>query len=168
MHCAQNLHASLHSICNIQFKLPSSILLHDYSTNQFCFFYLIFSCHKIILKQLKTHQYYCCFSPKWCPTLLQSHRLQPARLLYPWDSPGKNTGVGCHVLFQGFFLTQGLNPHLLQWQASSLPLSHQGSPKYINTPLPDLLLKNCKFVTPATDIHSNIQPKREKMKQKNH
>ena len=25
--------------------------------------------------------------------------------------PGKNTGVGCHVLIQGIFLTQGLNPH---------------------------------------------------------
>ena len=26
----------------------------------------------------------------------QPHRLQPTRLLYPWNSPGKNTGVGCH------------------------------------------------------------------------
>ena len=32
-----------------------------------------------------------------------------ARLLCPWDSPGKNTGVGCHALLQGIFLTQGLN-----------------------------------------------------------
>ena len=31
---------------------------------------------------------------------LQSHGLQPARLLCPWDSPGKNTGVGCHFLLQ--------------------------------------------------------------------
>ena len=38
--------------------------------------------------------------------------LQPARLLCPWDSPGKITGVGCHALLQ-IFLTQGLNPHLL-------------------------------------------------------
>ena len=28
------------------------------------------------------------------------------------DSPGKNTGVGCHALLQGIFLTQGLNPPL--------------------------------------------------------
>ena len=27
---------------------------------------------------------------------LQAHRLQPTRPLHPWDSPGKNTGVGCH------------------------------------------------------------------------
>ena len=43
-------------------------------------------------------------------------------------SQGKNTGVGCHSLLQGIFLTQGLNQHLLHWQANSLPLSHQGSP----------------------------------------
>ena len=28
------------------------------------------------------------------------HRLQPTRLPHPWDSPGKNTGVGCHFLLQ--------------------------------------------------------------------
>ena len=31
---------------------------------------------------------------------LQPHRRQPTRLLCPWDSPGKNTGVGCHFLLQ--------------------------------------------------------------------
>ena len=34
-----------------------------------------------------------------CPTL-QPHRWQPTRLPHPWDSPGKNTGVGCHFLLQ--------------------------------------------------------------------
>ena len=33
------------------------------------------------------------------PTL-QAHRRQPTRLPRPWDSPGKNTGVGCHFLLQ--------------------------------------------------------------------
>ena len=33
----------------------------------------------------------------------------PARFLCPWDFPGKNTGVGCHFLLPGIFLTQGLN-----------------------------------------------------------
>ena len=36
-----------------------------------------------------------------------------ARLLCPWDSLGKNTGVDCHFLLQGIFPTQGLNLHLL-------------------------------------------------------
>ena len=65
-------------------------------------------------------------SDSLCP-----HQLQPTRLLCPRDFPGKNTGVGCHALLQGIFLTQELNPHLLNllhWQADSLPLSHQGSP----------------------------------------
>ena len=31
---------------------------------------------------------------------VQPHRWQPTRLPYPWDSPGKNTGVGCHFLLQ--------------------------------------------------------------------
>ena len=35
-----------------------------------------------------------------CPTLCDPHRQQPTRLPRPWDSPGKNTGVGCHFLFQ--------------------------------------------------------------------
>ena len=31
---------------------------------------------------------------------VRPHRRQPPRLPYPWDSPGKNTGVGCHFLLQ--------------------------------------------------------------------
>ena len=45
---------------------------------------------------------------------LQPHELWPARLLCPQDSPGTNTGVGYHFLFQGIFLTQESNPCLLQ------------------------------------------------------
>ena len=55
----------------------------------------------------------------------QHYGLWPTRLLCPWDSPGKNTRVGCYVLLQEIFLSQGLNPHflgLLHWQAGSLPL----------------------------------------------
>ena len=53
--------------------------------------------------------------------------------LSPWGSPGKNTGVGCHFLLQGIFMTQGWNPylpHLLHWQVNSLQLSHPGSPRW--------------------------------------
>ena len=35
------------------------------------------------------------------------------RLFCLWDSPGRDTGVGYHALFQGIFPTQGLNPRLL-------------------------------------------------------
>ena len=66
-----------------------------------------------------------CAHAQSCLTLLQPHGLQPNRLLWPWDFPGKNTGVGCHLLLQGIFLTQGSNLRLLHWQVDSLPLSHQ-------------------------------------------
>ena len=49
-------------------------------------------------------------------------------ILCPWNFPGKNTGVGCHFLLQGIFLTQRWNTRVLHWQADSLPLNHQGSP----------------------------------------
>ena len=48
------------------------------------------------------------------------------------NSPGKNTGVGCHALLQGIFTTQGLNPcllYLLHWQAGSLSLALAGKPQ---------------------------------------
>ena len=35
-----------------------------------------------------------------CPTLCDPHKQQPTRLPRPWDSPGKDTGVGCHFLLQ--------------------------------------------------------------------
>ena len=44
---------------------------------------------------------------------VRPHELQPSRLLCPWDSPGKNTGEGCHFLLQEIFPTQRLNLSLL-------------------------------------------------------
>ena len=79
---------------------------------------------------------------------LQPNGLQPTRLLCPWNSPGKNTGVGCHSLLQGIFLTQGMNLcllHLLPWQVDSLPRApgkpHQMSstPHIIHLPIKYLL-----------------------------
>ena len=63
-----------------------------------------------------------CLVSKSSPTLLQTQGLQPARLLYPWDFPGKNTGAGCHSFLQGIFLTQGSNsglPHHSPWAGLS-------------------------------------------------
>ena len=73
-----------------------------------------------------------------CPKSLQPHGLQPTRPLCPWDSSGKNTGVGYHALLQGIFITQGSNPHVLcflYWQASSLPQAPPGKPyRYTASP----------------------------------
>ena len=63
---------------------------------------------------------------------LRPYGPQDAGLLCPRDYPGKNTGVGCHILLHEIFLTQALNPHflpLLHWQVGTLPLVPASSHK---------------------------------------
>ena len=72
----------------------------------------------------------------------------PTRLLCPWDSPGKNTGMGCHSLLQGIFPIQGSNPGLLHCRQILYYLSHQGSPSHAlkrskSIGLLSLFLKKC-------------------------
>ena len=62
---------------------------------------------------------------------LRPHGLQPARLLYPWNSPGKNTVVGCLSLLQGIFPTQGSNPGLLRCRRILYCLSHPEGPRIL-------------------------------------
>ena len=57
----------------------------------------------------------CCAKSLQSCLTVQRYGQQPSRLLCLWDSPDKNTGVGCDFLLQGIFLTQGSN--------------HQGSPE---------------------------------------
>ena len=71
-----------------------------------------------------------------CPTLCNPMDCSPARLLCPWDFPGKNTGVGRHSLLQGIFQTPGSNPGLLhcRWifhYLSHLKLSPTWNPVYM-------------------------------------
>ena len=72
---------------------------------------------------------------KSCPTLCDPMDCSLPGSSCPWNFPGKNTGVGCHFLLQGIFLTQGSSPHLLgllHGQADSLP---QAPPGKTVTPL---------------------------------
>ena len=68
----------------------------------------------------------CAKSLYLCLTLCNPMNCSPTRLLCLWDSPGKNTGLGCHALLQGISPIQGSNLHLfclLHWQVGSLPLA---------------------------------------------
>ena len=77
------------------------------------------------------------------------------------DSPGKNTGVGCHALLQGIFPTQGSNLcvlHLLHWQVGSLQLAPLGSPKFSSAAQLCLTLCNrmdCR--TPGFPVHHQLK-----------
>ena len=68
-----------------------------------------------------------CVSHSVMSDSLRPRGLQPARLLCPWKSPGKNPGVGCHSLLWGIFPTQGSNLGLLYYTQILYYLSHQGS-----------------------------------------
>ena len=118
----------------------------------FCIFIFIF-CYltdnmKVIIKEVimnfnlnviqgkvqHSQQFHKVASVRECEVTVMSDSLQPygllfPRLLCPWDSPGKDAGVGCHALSQGIFLTQGLSLlplNLLHWQIDSLPLLPPG------------------------------------------
>ena len=90
---------------------------------------------------------------------LLSHGLWPSRLLCPWDSPGKNTGVGGHSLLQDIFLTHGLTSRLLcllHWQSSSLPLAPPGKPKNVTQLYPTLWEpKDCSLT--GSSVHGILQ-----------
>ena len=75
-----------------------------------------------------------------CPTLRHPMDYSPPGSSVHGDSPGKNTGVGCHhALRQGIFPTQGLNPGLPHCRWIVYQLSHQGSPTALNHSLNILL-----------------------------
>ena len=79
------------------------------------------------------------------------------------DSPGKNTGVSCHVLFQEIFPTQGSSPGLPLCRQILYHLNHQGSPRileWVTYPFPgDLPNPRIKPGSPA--LQEDSSPTRE-------
>ena len=75
------------------------------------------------------------------------------RVLSPWDSPGKNTGVGSHFLLQGIFPTQGSNPGPLHCRRI---LYHLSTQLLINTVPNSLLLSGnaCLYITLALQLRT--------------
>ena len=72
-----------------------------------------------------------CLVAQLCLTLYDPINCSPPGPSVHEDSPGKNTGVGCHALFQGIFPTQGSNPGLPHCRCVLYHLSHQGNLLYI-------------------------------------
>ena len=78
----------------------------------------------------------------------------PARLLCPWDSPGKNTEVGCHFLLQGNFPTQVSNLGLLHCRSILYNLSC--TRQFETTPLPQSTWKLFRWASlnPACPVYT--------------
>ena len=80
--------------------------------------------------------------PKWkwnrsiVSDSLRPRGLQPTRFLRPWDSPGKNTGVGCHFLLQGNLPDPRIEPWSPALQADALTSEPPGKPRINQNVLP--------------------------------
>ena len=70
-----------------------------------------------------------CLVAQSCLTFCHLMDCSPPGSSVHGDSPGKNTGVGCHVLLQGTFPTQGLNPGFLHCRQILYHLGNEGSPE---------------------------------------
>ena len=68
-----------------------------------------------------------CVSHSVVPNSLQPHQLQPARLLYPWDSPGKDT-EWVAISISRRSSNAGIEPRSPALQANSLPSEPPGKP----------------------------------------
>jgi len=97
---------------------------------------------------------YACVHAQSCPTLCD---LMDCSSSVHGDSPGKNTGVGCHFFLQGILPTQGSNWHLLHWQAVSLFL------QCLIYPITNLYFRYCVFhvlklkkLLSLSSLYSNI------------
>ena len=77
----------------------------------------------------EAHQIFLCCVTQSCPTLCDTMDGSLPDSSVHGDSPGKNTGVGCHDLLQVIFPTQRLNPGLLHCRWILYHLSYQGSPQ---------------------------------------
>ena len=121
-----------------------SFYLEENSGNQPFSYFCTYSDHFLKLSLLRNlddlKQLYVCvrvwMCTRTCPHMLSSsvvsdslqpHGLQPARLLCPQNFLGKNTGVDCHSLLQGIFLTEGSNLGLPCCKQILYHLSHRGS-----------------------------------------
>ena len=112
---SSNIPYSFHHLVRLRSQVMHSFIhctsqsfLQRNRTNQM----LVYVC---IHTHTHTHMYICCcLVTQSCPTLVTAWTVA-RHAVCPWDFPGRNTGVGCHFLLQGIFLTQGLNFHLLHF-----------------------------------------------------
>ena len=94
-------------------RMKESSLFHAMTMQCFFFFFLpslllpslpsVLSFHAFIYSFIEKHLLNaacCCWVTSVVSDSVQLHRRQPTRMPCPWDSPGKNTGVGCHFLLQ--------------------------------------------------------------------
>ena len=91
----------------------------------------LWSNHFAVHACMRVYLYVCMLFIQLCLTLCDSMDYSPSSSLVHGNSPGKNTEVGSHFLFQGIILKQGSHPGLPHCRQILYHLSHQGSLIYI-------------------------------------
>ena len=95
-----------------------------------------------------------CLVARSCLTLCDPMDSSPPGFSVHGDSPGKNTGMGCHDFLQGIFPIQGSNPGLPHCRQILYHLSHQSSPyTYVQFSSVQSLSRVWLFVIPWTVAH---------------
>ena len=94
--------------------------------NPFLVYFCVYFGHATRHAESEFPMFACMLSCSVVSNSLRLHGLQAARLLCPWNFPGRSTGVDCHLLLPGIFLTQGWNSRLPYLQVDSLPPRHLG------------------------------------------
>ena len=97
-----------------------------WDTNFWLFITLSMSCLNLLCFTF-SHDAVLCLATQSCSTLCKSIDCSTPGFSFHGNSPGKNTGVGCHTFLQGIFPTQGLNPGLLHCRWILYHQSHQKS-----------------------------------------
>ena len=112
--------------------LLAFVLLYSVLQGQICLLLHVFLDFLLLHSRYNIYIYVLlCLAAQLCLTLCN-----PIDCILPGssilgDSPGENTGLGCHALLQEIFPSQGSNPGLLQYRWILYHLSHQESPRIL-------------------------------------
>ena len=107
--CLENPHGQKSLVSYSPWSHKESVTTEQLSTHRKCLAWCL----------VQTEKYWLCLVAQSCPALCDPMDYsRPGSSLYG-DSPGKNTGVGCHALPQEIFPTQGSNPSLLHRRQST-------------------------------------------------
>ena len=93
---------------------------------------------------------------------LQPHGLQPSRLQRPWDSLGKNTGVGCHVPVQGNLPNSEIEPRSPALQSDCLPSEPPGNHYRVTMSECQTVNFTYKITVSGIQLEINKHPKKQK------
>ena len=115
------------------------IFIHSYVNEHICYFHVLAIINRAAMS-IEVHisfwtmfffryMHVLCLVAQLCPTVCDSMDCSPPGSSVHGDSPGKNTGMGCHALLQEIFPTQESNPGLQHCRRIRYHLSHQRSPQ---------------------------------------